>query len=116
MVLSFGPNGISGHYDHITVGVQAKKIAKKIGARFYAVTLPPKVAKNALAYFRTRRSAGHYASDISFQKLSIRVSIDPKVKKRAIRAHLSQMDSKNSFTGFPDFAVRELLKAEYFIG
>ena len=88
VVLSFGPHGISGHYDHITVGVQAKKIAKKVGARFYAVILPPNVAKNALAYFRTRRSAGHYASDISFQKLSIRVSIDPKVEKRAIRAHL----------------------------
>lgn len=113
-IVSFASDGISGHFDHVTAGVVAKKIARDLKIPFFAATLPPKVAKHALAHLRARRHAGHYKSQIVFEKPSLRIPINKAIKKKAIRAHSSQMDSRDAFTGFPAFAVAELLTAEYF--
>lgn len=115
-IVSFGEDGITGHLDHIAAGAVARRIARKLGVPFYAFTLPPSIAKDALAWLKTRRQAPHYARTVRYRKPTIKIAIDSRIKKQALRCHASQMDGKNAFTGFPPFAVRELLKAEYFVG
>lgn len=116
VVLSFGENGISGHFDHIAVGRAAKKISREIRSPFVEFALPPILKNNAEKWLKTRRKSKHYVSKIAFRKPTINVSINPKVKKKALRFHKSQMDSKNAFTGFPKYAMNELLKKEHFVG
>lgn len=115
-MISFGQDGISGHIDHITAGKIAKQIAKKLNIPFIAAALPPSITKKALKWLATRRKAGHYVKSVIYKKPNIKIVIDNKIKKKALRIHQSQMDHKNAFTGFPAYAVKELLKAEYFVG
>jgi len=115
VIMGYGPDGISGHHDHVAVGIIARRVAKKIKVPYAAFTLPPKIQKQALAYLKTRRQAKHYINDIKFMKPNITVRINPAIKKKALRCHASQMDGSNAFTGFPEFAVKELLKAEHFV-
>jgi LmbE family N-acetylglucosaminyl deacetylase len=114
-ILSFGPDGVSGHLEHIAIGQVAKKISKHLNLPFYTFTLSPKVTTSALKFLKTRRKFGNYAKKIIYQKPNIKINISPSIKSKAIRAHLSQMNNQKAFTGFPTFAVKELLKAEYFI-
>lgn len=115
VVISFGPDGISGHHDHIAAGKVARQVAQTLRLPFYSFTLPPAVATNALTWLKHRRKASHYANTIHFKKPSLKIPINRQVKLRALRSHVSQMDNKNAFTGFPPFAVQALLKTEYFV-
>jgi LmbE family N-acetylglucosaminyl deacetylase len=114
-IVGFSSDGISGHYDHISVGEVAQRIAKRFKIPFYAFTLPPPIAKNAIKWLKSRRTNPHYAKTVRYQRPTVRIKIDPTMKKRALRCHKSQMDGTNAFTGFPGYAVKELLKAEYFV-
>jgi len=115
VIISFGPDGISGHLDHISVGKAAQAVARRLHIPFLAVALPPSVAKQAERFLRTRRSSGHYASTVRYGRPNYRVAVNASIKKRALHLHESQMDNASAFTGFPQFAVKELLKAEYFV-
>jgi len=114
-ILSFGPDGISGHWDHVTMGRIAKKITQKLNLPIFTFALSPKITSGASKWLKNRRQANWYLKKISFQKPSFKILINSQIKKRAIKSHASQMDNQNAFTGFPAFAVNELLKAEYFI-
>ena len=47
-ILSFGPDGMSGHWDHITVGSVALRIAKKLKIPIAAFTISPVFQKMPL--------------------------------------------------------------------
>ncbi len=114
-IMSFGPDGITGHRDHIAVGEVAKKVAHTLDIPLICFALPPRIHRQALRWLRSRRAAGHYAENIIFQKPTFRIPLNPAHKKKALSFHRSQMDGADSFTGFPAYAVKELLKAEYFV-
>jgi len=114
-ILSFGPDGISGHKDHIATGHIAETVARRLKVPFIAFALPPRLQRSALGWLKTRRKSKHYAASLHFKKPDLRVAIEARVKKKALRYHRSQMDNMNAFTGFPPYAVKELLRAEYFI-
>lgn len=115
-IISFGPDGISGHIDHITAGQVAHQIAKKLRIPFVASTLPPFITKKAYKWLRVRRRAGSYTtSSLAYKKPNIKIPINGNIKKKAIKFHLSQLDNQDAFTGFPSYAVKKLLKTEYFI-
>ncbi len=115
VIVSFGRDGISGHHDHIAAGKVAHRIAKKLKLPFYMFTLPPAIAQDAVAWLKLRRKSPHYSNTINFKKPSLKINVNRKIKLRALRCHVSQMDGRNAFTGFPPFAVKALLKTEYFV-
>lgn len=115
-IISFGKDGISGHLDHITTGQVARQIAKKLKIPFIASALPPSIIKKALKWLASRKKVGYYVKKVVYEKPNIKIIVNSKIKKRALGIHQSQMDNKNAFTGFPVYAVKELLKAEYFKG
>ena len=116
-IMSFGPDGVTGHLDHIIMGKLAKQVAKKNKLCFVAFALPPKASQRAHEWLISRRRNPHYISPkkIWYQIPTIKVLIDQKIKRKALLAHKSQLDGKDVFTGFPRFVARELLKAEYFV-
>lgn len=116
IILGFGEDGISGHFDHIAAGRVAKRVAIKLGVPFFRFTLPPALHRKAVSFLKRRRKHGRYKKDINFQRPTIKIKIDPHTKKLVLKVHASQMDTKNALTGLPAYAVKELLRAEYFVG
>ncbi len=116
VVLGFGRDGISGHYDHVAAGRVAKHLARELGVPFFRFTVSPVLHGKATTWFMQRRKHGRYKRDVTFIHPTIKIKIDPKKKKQVLRSHASQMDGKNLSTGFPAYAVKELLRAEYFVG
>lgn len=92
----------------------ATKVAKILKIKIYHFTLSNKVSKEAVKWLKVRRKSGRYINKIKFRKPKIVVNIDKDIKLKALKIHSSQMDNKNAFTGFPKYAVDELLKKEYF--
>lgn len=115
LILSFGPDGITGHFDHVATGQVARKIARLTRTPFAAFSFSPKFLKEAERSLKARRKSPYYIKKINFTKPNLRVPINGTAKKKAIRMHSSQMDKGNPFTGFPKYAVKELLANEYFV-
>jgi LmbE family N-acetylglucosaminyl deacetylase len=114
IIVSFGPDGISGHRDHVAAGLAARRAARTLHLPLAAATLPPAVRRAAFSYLMTRRAHGHYKRSVTFQRPTMTIRINGRMKRRALSRHRSQMDGPDAFTGFPPFAVRALLKAEHF--
>ena len=113
-VLGFGPDGITGHYDHVTSGKVALKIAKKLKIPFYAFSLQPKLIKSAEVILNSREKKNYYLDKVSFKKPNVRVLIDPKIKMRAIHFHKSQLEKKKNPATFSKFLTSNTKKSEYF--
>lgn len=113
-VLGFDETGMTGHWDHIAIGRIGLRVSRTLRRPYYAFTLPPKLTAKAQTWLKARRRAKTYINTLRFKKPNIRIAIDPRVKKRAIRAHASQMDSPKVYSGYPAWATKELLRAEYF--
>jgi LmbE family N-acetylglucosaminyl deacetylase len=78
--------------------------------------LPPKSAKSANTWLKARRHSRKYTHHIRFtKKPNIRIKINSGIKKQALRCHASQLDNGKAFTGFPSYAVKEILNYEYFV-
>lgn len=114
-VLSFGRDGITGHLDHVAAGRAARAVARKLALPFFSFSLPPRAQKDAMTWLSGKRKNGRYLQKVTYSKPNLTIKINGKVKKRALAFHRSQMDGSDSFTGFPAYAVREWLAAEYFV-
>lgn len=113
-IISFDETGITGHWDHIAIGQVAKRLARKLKVPMYAFCISPKLKKQVAKWLMTRRRAPHYVAKIKISKPDFKILIDPRTKKLALQAHASQMDGPQVYSGYPAYAVTELLKAEYF--
>jgi LmbE family N-acetylglucosaminyl deacetylase len=94
VVITFGPDGISGHPDHIAVGKAVtaafNSLRKKgIGPRkLYYVTIPESVLPNAAAMGIRTRPDKEVTTSIDITKY-----LDLKIK--AVAAHTSQQDARD---------------------
>lgn len=114
-IISFGPDGISGHLDHVTVGDVSLRIAETLGVPFLAIARPPALRTVAKHWFREKRKEGLYLEDFDYLQSDVTVPIDGKVKYESIRFHASQLDGGEPFGKIPKEAADEMMKAEHFV-
>lgn len=114
LIITFGPDGITGHRDHIAAGNVARKAARQFRMPCLVFTLSPKVTRHAQSWMKQRRRNPHYIEEFAHAKPDLKIPIDSKVKLRALSFHKSQLDAKNPFAGYPAYAVKEFLSFEYF--
>jgi LmbE family N-acetylglucosaminyl deacetylase len=116
-ILSFGPEGLSGHWDHITAGAVARAVAKELGVRMFAFTFPDEAIdwRRRSTLFLKRRRFGKYAAVPGHRKADLRVKVDPRIKRRAMGSHKSQFPMGTPFTSFPKRLRDKMLGYEHFV-
>lgn len=114
VIVSFGPDGISGHLDHIAIGAVSKKIARTLRVPFIAFAAPPHLIEN-VHHLKKRRKFGAYSRRLRHRAHNLRIPIDPKIKLKALGYHSSQIESKNPFSWFEKRVMKHILHFEYFV-
>ena len=112
IVITFGPDGISGHLDHITVGKAATRAFKQLVVegksprKLYYVTIATSALPDADEYGVATRSDKdiNLATDISEY-------FDYKIK--ALSEHRSQQDARDLIEMFQDEAISGMRMKEY---
>jgi len=109
ILLSFGPDGLSGHPDHIIIGQTASEIFENDSEidLLYQVAIPASVAQNlGMQQIRTVKD-----SEIS---LAIDVTSVLDLKMEAIKCHASQITASPILSQSED-QQRQFLGYEYFV-
>jgi len=114
VIISFGPDGITGHLDHIACYEVAIKLAKKIHVPLVTFTIPNKILSKASKFFKIRRISPHYHDQpLKHQKPNLQLKVNPAIKLEALRMHRSQYQT-NPLYHFPKDVAKEILNYECF--
>ena len=113
-ILGFGPDGVSGHLDHIAAGEVAGKLAKKSKIPYLAFAASPEFAKNFNQTMK-RRKHGKYGKNIVHQKPNLKIKIDYRVKVKAFKFHKSQFGSQTLLQDFPKSVKNGFMGYEYYV-
>ncbi len=114
LLLSFGPDGVTGHNDHIAVSEVARQLSQQYNLPLAQCCIPLLVANEMLEWLRKRRRANHYQDDIEVTQANITIPVDKNIKLQALLCHTSQIDQQNPFEGFPDHIAQILATEENF--
>ncbi|HUC31355.1 MAG TPA: PIG-L deacetylase family protein [Candidatus Paceibacterota bacterium] len=115
-ILSFGPDGMSAHWDHITVGKVALRIAKKLKIPMAAFTMSDeRIANMRKDFFLSRRKFGKYAGIPKHRKGDVKIKVDVAMKRKAMRSHVSQFGMAGPFSQLPKKVRDKMFAYEYFI-
>lgn len=117
-ILSFGPEGVSGHWDHITVGEVALKIAKKLKIPLAAFTLSDMMIlmrRRRQKMFTSRRKFGKYAGIPEHRKGNVVVNIDATIKRKAMANHKSQFPDGGPWAQLPKAIAARMYRHEHFV-
>lgn len=114
-VVCFGPDGVTGHRDHIRSGRIAQRAARRLGLPTLRSCLP--VSSRALLrrWMKERQESPNYREGIRFVQPKYRISFSRRMKQRALACHRSQMDGPQQYTGYAPFAVQALSQSEYYV-
>ena len=115
-ILSFGPDGMSAHWDHITVGKVALRIAKRLKIPLAAFTMSDeRAATMRKEFFLARRKFGKYAGIPKYRKADIKITVDVARKYRAMRSHVSQFGTSGPFSELPKRIAKKMFAYEHFV-
>ncbi len=104
VVLTFGPDGISGHADHLAVGAATADAAVSVGGklRLFQVAPSPATRQCCRRGAESFDATGLTAIDIGSHRIA---------KVRAMQCHASQ---SQPFSGTPESVAARLFEHEYF--
>jgi len=109
MVLTFGPDGLSGHPDHVVIGQCAAEAYRRAAdiAALYAVAVPRSV---------TERLDMQRVQPVPDEAIALSVDVSPvwEVKLAAIRCHATQLASSPIMRA-PVQQQRLFLEMEHFV-
>lgn len=114
LIVSFGRDGITGHFDHVACGDIARAIAKSMKVQFLAFTYPAKYHATMPGWLKGRRKSPHYKHIVAYRHPKIRINVEPKWKLKMLRKHASQLDHANPYHPVPMRIAQHLLANEYF--
>lgn len=113
-LLSFGPDGISGHMDHIITGKITKLLAKKYHIPFAAFAASPTI-RNNFDNIKARRKHGKYATHVSHAVPNLKLKVNTQVKQKTLGFHKSQAGPSTLAGSFSKPVKNSFLNYEYFI-
>jgi LmbE family N-acetylglucosaminyl deacetylase len=113
-VMSFGPDGFTGHHDHVATARAALAVARRLRVPLFRFAVPPRTLRHHPGWLVQRRSYGRYLPRIRPARATLRIPIDGRVKLRCLRLHRSQLESDDPFAQYPPAIARDMLAAEYF--
>jgi LmbE family N-acetylglucosaminyl deacetylase len=118
-ILSFGPDGMSGHWDHITVGKVALRIGRKLKIPVLAFTRSPEFSHLRAKAFIARRKFGSYIDGAPIhRKGNIKIKVDAAIKRRAWSNHKSQFGAPSAggpLAGLSKTAAAKIFGYEHFV-
>lgn len=117
-IVSFGPDGYTGHADHVAIGEVAGELAEKHGIPLWTFSLPDGELESAFrACLQKKRVHGIYAdvADESIAKDCICVHVEPERKLEALKHHASQFGGLDPYRVFPAEIADHFLRHEYFV-
>lgn len=114
-ILTFGPDGITGHRCHVACWRAGKSLARTYRLPLYTFTVPPSVRTKAAGWFVARRVNPHYHPHMpAYTRATIRVPTPTGFKLRVLKHYRSQLIGSDPFHGFPAYAIKRFTAAEYF--
>lgn len=117
LIMSFGPDGITGHKDHVAVSAVALQLAVHHKLPIAMFCLPQEITNDAHRWLKQRRSNhDHYHDEFTHSDHNIAIEIDKEIKLKALRCHKSQIDDElYPLSGFPNNVAEAILRQECFI-
>lgn len=115
-ILSFGPDGYTGHADHVAVGEIAAGIARERGLPLWRFALPDGEFGPAFREcLQRKRAHGIYADALKEAGPDrVCVHVRPERKLEALRHHASQFGGLDPYRVFPPEIAEHFLTHEYF--
>lgn len=113
-ILTFGPDGITGHRCHIACWHIGRRLAAQLNIPLFVFTLPASIAKRAPAWFMRRRVNPHYHPIAPYRRPTVRVPTPRGFKVAMLRHYRSQFDFDNPYRGYPAYAAKVFTAAEHF--
>lgn len=115
-ILSFGSDGLSAHWDHITVGKVGLRIAKKLKIPLMAFTISPEFRQQRRPeMFIKRRAFGKYAGVPEHRPHDLKIKIDLAIKRKAMVSHVSQFGTGDFMRQMPAAVIQKMFGYEYFV-
>jgi LmbE family N-acetylglucosaminyl deacetylase len=113
-IFSFGPDGGSGHLDHITAHKVSARIAGETGARLVNFAFSSNFKTRHLKNLMARRAKGRYIPKLKPLKANCVVPIDYKFKMKAASLHASQFNGSNPMGQMPKTVTQKIFSTEQF--
>lgn len=114
-ILSFGPDGMTGHLDHLAIHSVSSRLSKRHKIPLFVFTFPEKLIPKVDEWLSVRKKSNFYAKSCPcHRKPDIKILVDPKIKLQALKTHRSQFFLDNPLYHFPKKVAREVLKCECF--
>lgn len=114
LLMSFGPDGLTGHKDHIAISNVARKLASEFSLPLAQYCFPKSIIANVKKSLHAKRAAGNYNDNFELQEGNIQININGEFKLSVLRQYASQIDADNPFATFPKEIEQALLSQECF--
>lgn len=115
VVISFGPDGYTGHADHQTAYAVCNTVTKVQSLSFAMFCLPPApYRQECQEVLLKKRKFGAYSQSQTCAEPNIKIAVDGEQKLRALECHATQFAGLNPYSLFSSGLARHVLSFEYF--
>lgn len=115
IILGYGPDGYTGHADHVAVYATAFLVAQAHNLPYAAFALPPQPHRTELMQLlNAKRKLGVYVDSAQVLEANVAVAADAVFKLELLRHHASQLEGLNPYVVFGEVLGGHLMQYEYF--
>lgn len=115
IILGYGPEGYTGHADHIAAFTVAVALAERRSVPYVVFALPPEPYRSRLVQLlHAKRKLGVYVDVLEPVHASIGVTVDPLFKLKLLQSHASQLQGLHPHIAFGEELGHHIMKNEYF--